>query len=109
MQTDEEILTEQGKRDFRRAAEWCILSWSCLLVGFSVSVGLAMLRFESLSILGAIVAGTGVLFSLYAAFLSLLGMFFPGKTPRIRFALLLVVSAFPFLALSLLFLGIHPT
>lgn len=109
MATDEEILTEQGNRDIRRATHWCLLAWRCLIMGALAGMGASMLRWEAPSILCFCVAGAGTLFSVYAAFLAFLGILFPGRCSRLRFAALFILSALPFAGPYLLFAGIHPT
>jgi hypothetical protein len=80
-----------------------------LIGGGLAGLGLSLLRIEILSIAAGCVMGAGVLISLFAAFLAFLGVLFPGKCSRLRFALLFLVSVLPFVLPSLLFMGIAPT
>lgn len=110
MATDEEILTEQGNHDFRRAISWCFLVWGCLILGASAGMGALMLRWGVFSILCFTVAGAGTLFSVYAAFLAFLGILFPGRCSRLRFAALFILSALPFAGPTCyLLVGFHST
>lgn len=109
MPTDEEILIEQGQRDLRKASQWCIFAWACLIFGSLAGTGASMLRWDVPAILCYCVVGAGTVFSVYAAFLAFLGIIFPGRCSRLRFAALLIISALPIVGPCLLFAGVHPT
>ena len=100
MTSDDEILTEQGKKDLRRAAKWCLMSWGCLVGGLGFGLALSLLEILSLSLIGVAIFAAGLLFSVYAAFLGFLGILFPGKSGRTRFACLFCLSIFSFVAMT---------
>ena len=90
----------RGKRGFRRALQWCLFAWGCMLLGLCGGVVSGTVA----AIGSGILAVAGLLFALISAFLALLGMLFPGGVARIRFFGLLVLSVLPFIALLCIFI-----
>lgn len=90
----------RGKRGFRRALQWCLFAWGCMLLGLCSGVVSGTVA----AIGGGILAVAGLFFALISAFLALLGMVSPGGVARIRFVGLLVLSLLPFIALLCIFI-----
>ena len=124
MQDDEAILTEQGVRDLRRAIWWCKREWFCLALGallalvaliplvlvwrnipidtLSSATNVAGFSLLAIFMTGLVTGMVGYFLSLPSSLFALLGILFPGKSGRTRFALLFLVSALPFVIGQLL-------
>ena len=109
MLIDDETLIAYGNRDIRRATQWCCLGWACLLFGILFGNVTSERQWELLSVLCHCFAGAGLLFLIYTALMSLVGLLFSGRFSRFRFAGLLLLSLSPFLGYHLFIVVTQPT
>jgi hypothetical protein len=91
-----EDIESQGVRDFRRASQWCLVAWSCILIGICGTASSHII----IEVGGGILLAAGFLFVAISAVVAFLGLLSPGGVRRIRFAGVLLLSVLPILGLS---------